>query len=305
MTAISAFVSGLGAVLRAPLTVVAAVVLTFATAIPLALVMGDRVQHALNDQPPIVLGSEEIDADWWLEFRRHAEGLEATFTPAIIGFAAPLSTLSAVLDGDLPATVMLGPIALAVIAWSFLWGVGIERFRRDGSRRAGDLVRAGLTSLPRFVGIAVVAAMAQLALYLTMHKLLFVVVFPLVTEGMANEAGAFMVRVALYAVFGIFVAMVTMIADYARIASALRDSAGGAAFVRANWGRAFSLVVIVTLTLLALVVIYGVGEAYGGSRVAGWRGVVIGQAFVILRIAMRLVTIASEVRLFERYSRSY
>jgi hypothetical protein len=50
--------------------------------------------------------------------------------------------------------------------------------------------------------------------------------------------------------------------------------------------------------------LYGVGEAYGGSRVAGWRGVVIGQAFVIGRIALRLVAIAAEVRLYERAARS-
>ena len=305
MTAIGAFISGIGAVVRAPLTVAAACLLTFITALPFALVMGERVQHALNDQPPIVLGSEEIDADWWLEFRRHAEGLEATFTPAIIGFAAPLSALSAVLDGERQAMVMLGPIALAMITWSFLWGVAIERFRRSGSRRIGDLIRAGFASLPRFIGIAVAAAVAQVILYLTVHKLLFSVVFPAVTGGMANEAGAFAVRVALYAVFGIFVAVVSLIADYSRIASALRDSAGGLAFVRANWASALSLVVIVTLTLGVFFLIYGVGEAYGGSRVAGWRGVLIGQAFVVLRIAMRLVTIASEVRLFERLSRSY
>lgn len=305
MTALSAFFSGLGAAIRAPLTVAAACVLTFITAIPFALVMSERVQHALNDQPPIVLGSEEIDADWWLEFRRHAEGIEATFTPAIIGFAAPLSNLSAVLDGELQSTVMLGPIAIAIVTWSFLWGVAIERFKRGGSRRAGDLIRAGLNSLPRFVAIAVVAAAAQLILYFTIHKLLFAVVFPAITGGMANEASAFAVRVALYLVFGLCLAAVSLVADYSRVASSLRDSAGGAAFVRANWGSALSLLVMVTLTLGVFFLIYGVGEAYGGSRVAGWRGVLIGQAFVILRITLRLVTIASEVKLFERRSRSY
>jgi hypothetical protein len=305
MTAIRAFLSGLGAVMRAPLTVAAACLLTFITAVPFALVMGERVQHALNDQPPIVLGSEEIDADWWLEFRRHAEGLEATFTPAIIGFAAPLSNLSAVLDGELQSTVMLVPIAIAIVTWSFLWGVAIERFRSGGSRRAGALIQAGLRSLPRFVAIAVAAAVAQLILYFTIHKLLFAIVFPAITGGMANEAAAFAVRVVLYLVFGLFIAAVSLVADYSRIASALRDSAGGAAFVRANWGSALSLLVVVTFTLGVFFLLYGVGEAYGGSRVAGWRGVLIGQAFVILRIAMRLVTIASEVQLFERRSRSY
>ncbi len=305
MNAIRAFVSGLGAVLRAPLTVIAAAVLTFVTAIPFALVLGERVQRALDDQPPIMLGSEEIDADWWLEFRRHAEGLEATFTPAIIGFAAPLSNLSALLDGDAPAAAMLWPIALAIVTWSLLWGVAIERFRRGGSRRAGALIGAGLRSLPRFIVIALVAAAVQLFLYLTVHRLLFDVVFPAATARIANEPAAFMVRVGLYLIFGLFVAAVMLAADYSRIASALRSSTSGIAFVRAHWRSALALLAVVTIVLAVFLVLYGVGEAYGGSRVAGWRGVVIGQAFVLLRIAMRLVTIASEVRLFERFDRSY
>jgi hypothetical protein len=303
MTAVRAFAFGIGSVLRAPLTVLAVCVLTFITALPFAFVMGDRLQRALNDQPPIMLGSEEIDADWWLEFRRHARGLDATFTPAIIGFAAPLSNLSAVLDGDPQSGVMIGPIALALFTWSFVWALAIERFRSGGSGRFGDLIKAGLRALPRFMAIAVVAAIAQLILYLTVHRLLFGVVFPYMTGGMASEAAAFMVRVALYVVFGIALAAVSLVADYARISSALQGSNDGVRFVRANWRAAGALLLIVTVTLGLFFLLYGVGEAYGGSRVAGWRGVLIGQAFVILRIAMRLVTIASEVRLFERLAR--
>ena len=79
-----AVASGLGQVIRAPLTVIAVLMLTVLTVLPFGLIMGSRLQAELNNQPPVMLGSEEIDADWWLEFRRHAEGLDATFTPAII-----------------------------------------------------------------------------------------------------------------------------------------------------------------------------------------------------------------------------
>ncbi len=302
MTAIAAFFSGLWQVIRAPFTVVAVLVLTAMTAVPFGLVMGSRLQTALNDQPPVMLGSEEIDADWWLEFRRHAEGLDATFTPAIIGFAAPLSNLSAVLDGDRPDPVMALPIGIAIVTWAFIWGWAIERFRSGGAKNSGALARAGFRSMPRFVFISIVATALQIILYLTLHRVLFGRVFSMLTASMTVERDAFIVRVVLYVIFGVFLAGVSLLADYARIGSVLGRSAWSESmgFVRRHKSSVIMLFLTTTLILGALFVLYGVGEAYGGSRVAGWRGVAIGQAFIIVRLAMRLVVIASEVRLFER-----
>jgi hypothetical protein len=311
MLAMRALASGAGQVVRAPLTFASVVLLTAITALPFAVVMGGRLQSALNDQPPVMLGSEEIDADWWLEFRRHAEGLEATFTPAIIGFAAPLSVLSAVLDGQAPSAPLLVPLGLAVVAWAFIWGMAIARFREHGERRPGALVAAGGRTWARFVAISVVAMAAQLVLYLTVHAVLFGPVYEALTGTMARERDAFLVRVALYLVFGAGLAVVSMAADYSRIALALRPSASiveagraGTAFI-VRWWRPVAVVFLVpTVVMGVLYLLYGVGEAYGGSRVAGWRGVAIGQTFVFTRLAMRLVVMASEVRLFERIAAS-
>ena len=302
MIVLQAFFSGFGHVIRAPFTVLAVLVITVLTAVPFGLVMGSRLQTALNDQPPVILGSEEIDADWWLEFRRHAEGLNATFTPAIIGFAAPLSNLSGVLDGTRPDPMMALPIAIAIVTWAFIWGWAIARFRSGGPRRAGALIAAGFRTLPRFVAISIVATIAQVILYLTIHAALFGPVFSLLTLSMPDERTAFFIRVVLYVVFGVFLAGVSLLADYARIGSVLGHGAWNesSSFVKRNWSSVAALFLITTIILGVLFVAYGVGEAYGGSRVAGWRGVAIGQAFIILRLAMRLVAIASEVRLFER-----
>jgi hypothetical protein len=304
MIAFGAFFSGLWQVIRAPFTVLAVLCITVLTAVPFGLVMGSRLQAELNNQPPVMLGSEEIDADWWLEFRRHADGLNATFTPAIIGFAAPLSNLSAILDGTRPDLAMAGPIAIAIVTWAFIWGWAIERSRSGGSRRAGALIGAGFRALPRFILISVAALIAQVILYLTIHALLFGPVFSLLTGSMPDERTAFFIRVVLYLIFGVFLAGVSLLADYTRIGTALgRGAFTASGFVRRNWKSVAGLFLITTIILGVLFVLYGVGEQYGGSRVAGWRGVAIGQAFIIVRLAMRLVVIASEVRLFERLPR--
>ena len=99
MLSFKAWTEGLRQVARAPLLIVLTVIVTVAAAAPFALVLGAELRAALADQPPIALGSSEIDADWWNEFRSHADGLAATFTPTVIGFAAPLDNLSAIADG--------------------------------------------------------------------------------------------------------------------------------------------------------------------------------------------------------------
>ena len=43
---------------------------------------------------------------------------------------------------------------------------------------------------------------------------------------------------------------------------------------------------------------YGTLEIYGGSQVGGWRAIAIGQAYIVMRLTIRLIAAASELRLF-------
>ena len=307
MTPVRAFVEGAGAVLRAPLVLAGVLIITMAAAVPFGAVMSTRLQSALANQPPVTLGSEEIDADWWLEFRRHAEGLEATFTPTVIGFAAPLDNLSALLDGTARPWALALPVGIAVVVWAFLWGALVQRFRAGGQRGVRPFVTAGIRWLPPFVAISAAAALAQLLLYLTVHALLFGPVFNALAALTDSERNAFFIRVLLYVVFGVCLATISLVADYTRIglatgaASSLGRAFGATrAFLGRHWTSAWALFMLTALPLGVLFILYGVGEAYGGSRVAGWRGVAIGQAFILVRLAFRLTFIASETRLYER-----
>src|SRR5262245_57089526 len=100
MTAIRALGTGLWKVAGAPAIVVAAMMMMLVISLPFAAFVGSNVQASLSNQPPISLDAGDIDPEWWLEYRQHASGLVATFTPAIIGFAAPLDNLNALLDGS-------------------------------------------------------------------------------------------------------------------------------------------------------------------------------------------------------------
>ena len=61
---------------------------------------------------------------------------------------------------------------------------------------------------------------------------------------------------------------------------------------------------VITLYLMTgaifvvITIAYGTLEIYGGSQVGGWRAIAIGQAYVLVRLAIRLTFAASELRLF-------
>ena len=113
-------------------------------ALPFAVALGSRLQASLASQPPVALSETEIDPEWWQEFRAQARGLEATFTPAVLGFAAPLDSISAVLDGRRPPLPVLGPLALSIVLWAFLWGGILRRFDAGNATRRSRVHRRRL-----------------------------------------------------------------------------------------------------------------------------------------------------------------
>lgn len=302
MQSFRAWTDGLRQVTTAPLLIALSVVVTLAAAAPFAAMLGADLREALANQPPIALGSSEIDADWWSEFREHATGLAATFTPTVIGFAAPLDNLSALADGTRRPAALALPVVVGVIAWAFLWGVALHRFN-DGR---GLPIGKGFGHLPRFVVISALAAVAQVLVYLAIHPLLFNVVLPNVAGDAPSESGAFGFRLLFYVIFAIPVVAISLTAEYARVADVVMSGRGATAsigrawrFISAHW-RTVAAVYLFNAMMFAVVMIgYGVIDFAGGMRVTGWRGVVMGQAFIVARIAIRLVSGASSLALFK------
>ena len=300
-----AFIAGVAAVLRAPLVIVAVTVITMLMALPFAVALGSRLQASLASQPPVALSETDIDPEWWQEFRAQARGLESTFTPVVLGFAAPLDSISAVLDGRQPPLPVLGPLVLSIGLWAFLWG-GILR-RLDAGHAIGvrAFIDAGFQFAPRFIAIAAAAAVCIVVLYLTVHAVLFGPVYRMLVSSGATERDAFLVRVFLYVVFLAPLALVGLVADYARVSAVagVATSTGqalraGVAFVRDNVRVVFTLYLLTALVFATVTIAYGTLEIYGGSRVGGWWAVAIGQAYIVMRLTIRLIAAASELQLY-------
>ena len=308
--ALRAFGSGLRTVLLAPLLLIVITTVTAASAIPFGLILDSQLRTALANRQPVYLGTAEIDAEWWMEFRAHAEGLAATFTPAIIGFAAPLGNVSATLDGSTRPLVLAGPVVLSLLVWSWLWGGLFARFaagRRIGPR--AFWAAAWLHARP-FAVISLVAAVVQLVLYFTVHAVLFGPVYGWLATAAGSERAAFAWRVLLYAIFAMCLAVVSLMADYARISAVVTGRRGvreamvaAAGFLRRHGTSALVLYLLAGLLFVALLVMYGVAEVYGGTRLGGWRSILIGQGYIVARLAIRLTLAAGGVRLFLRLQR--
>jgi hypothetical protein len=193
-----------------------------------------------------------------------------------------------------------------MIVWALLWGVALTRFDLRRGLSIGEAVHAATANLPRFLAISAIAAALQLLLYVTVHPLIFDVIYPALVSGSTSEASAFGIRIACYAIFWAPVALVSLVADYARVAQVLAKPAGigdmfgtAVAFVRRHLASAAALYLLTGLLFVAVLAAYGIVDVAGGARVGGWRGVALGQLFIIARLGIRLGIGASEVALFK------
>jgi len=302
MLAVRALFAGLAAVLRAPLLILAATVAMLAATIPFGLLLGSQLQSELAVRQPVSQGSDEIDPEWWLEFREHADGLAATFTPAILGFAAPLDNLSSLLDGTRRPMILLVPFVVSMLIWALLWGAALHAFAHGSG--SGSWRSAVRTFVP-FTMISLAAAAVVLVLYVTVHPVLFGPIAARLQDAAATEQGAFMGRVLLYVIFGGLLIAVSLLADYARVSMVVAPARSAGHAIVLSWrfltrhpGRVAVLYLATGSLFVMLMIFYGTLEVVGGSQVGGWRGIAIAQAYIVARLVIRLTFGASEVWLY-------
>jgi hypothetical protein len=297
-----AFFDGLRTVLLAPRVVILAYAVTVLIVLPMALVVAGALARALPGTTLADLDTRVAPIDDWNAVAQQSTGLAATFTPAILGIGAPLDNLDRILDGQLPAAAAGAAILVYTAAWVLLWGGtltslargwgGWRQFVRDCLRSSGSLALLTLGALAA-------------------HALLVIAVRPILfaaARGLLGGGGEPTVaeRVAAYAVFAAVIAAVSVVVDLARIAVVL-EQGGVADAVRGAWRLIRdSSAAIVALTALnalphaAAIVGYTAFEAYVRGTPRLWSAVIAGQAYVLARIAARLVTAAAQVRFIQR-----
>jgi hypothetical protein len=306
----NAFRDGALRVARAPVIVLGVWLLNVLAAIPLTVMLHDAIEAHLGAS----LRAEEVargfDVDWWEEFEARAGEVGKSFGPGVIGFAAPLSNLSALAEGDFPAGGS-GPILIAaggwLLLWTFLAGGIIDRYARNRPTRAAGFFGACGDWFGRMLRVELVAGFAYVVLFGWVHPLLFDRLYDWLTRDLAVERTAFLWRFALYAVFALLAVGIHIIADVARVRAVVEDRRSiigayiaGWRFIRQRPLAIAGLYGLMTLALILLLTIYAVVAP--GARVAGgwlWAAVVLGQLYIIGRLWLKLQTQAALVSMYQ------
>jgi hypothetical protein len=307
MSPFAAWGDGARRVIRAPAILIGVWTLTLLVSLPLTLALRGMLAQHLGSSLEADAAASGVNYDWMQEFGDQATGLGTTFKPTVIGFGAVLDNLSGFIDDTRRPIVIVGAASVYILLWLFVAGGILDRYARDRPTRAFGFFAASGEFFFRFLRLAVAQWLVYALLFGELHPWLFDTVYPRMTHDVTVERDAFLIRAALYVVFGVIVAGGTMIFDYAKVRAVIEDrrsmlSAINAAvgFIGRNLGGAVALFAANFGAFAVAVGVYAVVAP--GARSAGpsmWLGVAVGQVYVLARLWVKLAFWASEIALFQ------
>jgi hypothetical protein len=308
MSTFRALREGLRRVLAAPAIWLGMLALTLLLALPLGIVLRGMIRSHLGDSLTADAVADGVDYDWWQEFSAQASGIGTTFAPTIIGFGAVLDNLSGFADNQPRQTVLAGAAIAYLAIWAFLVGGILDRYARARPTRAHGFFSASGVYFFRFLRLAVVMWIAYGVLFSYVHRLLFERLYPYLIHDVTVERTAFFYRASLYVLFGLLFAALTMLFDYAKIRAVVEDrrSMLGAVIAAARFmGRhagAATFLYLLNVALFVLVIaLYAlVAPGAGGAGLSMWAGFAVAQAYLALRLLVKLTFYASQTVLFQQ-----
>jgi hypothetical protein len=304
---LNALRDGMGRVGRAPAVLAGLLVVTFLLALPLGLVLRGMLHESLGSSLAAGNAANGVDSDWWQQFSSQATGVGETFSPRIIGFGAVLSNLDAVFDARPQALVVKGAAIAYLLAWAFLVGGILDRYARNRPTRGAGFFSACGVYVFRFARLAVFAAAGYWLLFSTLHGWLFDTFYRWATREMNVERTAFLLRLALYVVFGAALAAFNLWMDYAKVRAVVEDRRSmigslmaSFRFIRRHPRDTIGLYAANGVLFLAVLALYAAfAPAAGRAGWSMWLGLAVSEVYLLMRLWVKLVFYASEVSLFQ------
>jgi len=293
-------------VARFPTGLLALLLATSAATLPAAAMLASSIEEQLGDSLTASTVASGVDLRWWDEFS--AQAGTRSFSPAIIGGAAPVSTFADLLDGNGPPVEVLGALSLGLLVWTFLSGGLLDRYARRRRTGARGFFGACGVFFFRFLRLGLLAGMAYAFLLGPAHAWLFDTVYPWVTRETSVERTAFLWRLIFYAIWLTPVLLVNLVVDYAKVRAVVEDrhSVIGAAVAAgrfiARHPAAVAKVYGANATIAAVVLLAYIVIAPDG-RGGDWRllaALAVGGAYLLARLAVRLAFLTSAMALLER-----
>ena len=253
-----------------------------------------------------------FDLGWYQEFREQARGLARTFGPTVTGPGPVLDAVEAWLQGDLipPKNPGLARTFLVfVLAWTFMTGGVLYRFTtRESYHRAPEFFAAAARFFPRLLGLAALSFPLYFFCYRGFGRFLFRRV-DVWTRNETHEWRVMLGHLGAFLLLGLLVMFVHLIFDYARIVTVAENRWN----IFSALGRGCGFVLTHPFRTLGIALVLG-GVWAGGSAVYAWANpgvgqdstgkvlgvLLLGQAYIVFRVVVKLWLYGSEVGLYER-----
>jgi hypothetical protein len=311
MRAFHAWRDGLHRVASAPAVITIVWLATTLVAMPLTLMIRSDVLESLDRKLVAGAAAQGMNYEWMRDFDAHAMGLASTFRPTIVGFAAVLDNVSAFVDNVRRPSAIAAAAGIYVVVWTFLAGGVIDRYvtqRRTTNVR--EFVRACGQYFGRLLRLQIATVVTYGLLFAVVHRWIFGDVYPQLVRNVTLDRTAFFIRLTLYAIFVVLLAIVNLIVDFAKIRtvverrrSVVMAVLASLRYIRSNAGAAAAVYLLDAAAFAVLMSVYAsVAPAGGGMGATVWAAVLIGQAYVIGRLCVRLLFFASEAALFQSWN---
>ena len=301
---LGAFLEGWRRVWRAPALALGALVASFLLALPLGLVMERAIKNHLGSSLEADAAATGWNSGWAAEFGAQAQGVTQTFNYEFLGFGGTLAIISGIADRIALDPALAAAAAMSIVLWVFLSGGVIDRLARG--RPVGTAHFFGTCGVYfwRFLRLAVVIGVAYWALFRWLHPFLLSRVYHHYTRDMTSETSGIVLRTALYALFALALAFVSVVADFAKARAVVEDrrsmvgSIGAALrFIRR---RPFRVAALYLLNVIAFLVILRLWlQAAPSATAPAWLALLITELYMLLRIWAKLAFMASEVVFFQ------
>jgi hypothetical protein len=307
MRTVDALRDGIARVNRAPVILACVFLVTVFASLPFGMAIRDALRSHLGNSIVADQAARGVNVQWWNEFLEGTGTLGKTFRPSIIGFAAVLDNISAFADADARPAPLLWLGAAYLLLWLFLTGGILDRYARSRPTRSYEFFTACGVYFVRFLRLAPFMALAYYGLFGILHPMLLDEAYGALIRDVTVEQTAFLIRLALYALFAALLLVVNVIFDYAKVRAVVEDRRSmigaiiaGTRFVRRNAAAVAGLYMLTSVLFVVLLSLYAMAAPNAGSSGAGaWLAVVIGQIYLVGRLWIRLVFCASETALFQ------
>ena len=314
MSALRAIFVGLWRAIESPGLVIWLWLVNFAIALPAGVVMSETIRSSIGSSLVHKELATGFDMGWYGEFRQEAAGLERTFTPTVVGAGAFYNNVEGWLFGGLfqqfPGVVGLGVVYALV--WALFIGGILDRFSKsEGFFGLSRFLSSGGRFFFRFLRLVVLAGAAYYLVYRFAGWLFRRIDYW--ARDVTVEGTVLMYVLLGTAVVVFLLTLVNMAFDYAKIATFVEDRSSmvlaalrGFLFVLSHPGKTFGLCYGLGVLAIVLLGLYSlVAPGAGQSTMTGVvLAFVIGQAYLVAKLVVRLAFYGGQLALYEGVTRA-